>query len=144
MTKQIDEFTDVFSFLFWQLGVRETSLVGGRSRFTAEGRRHGGKITSVLPTLPQNARKDGAPAFILFLSQAQKRGPSALFSPRRHGGDWLSEFVEPTLSQNARKDGAPRSLFLSLFGSLNPEGAPSLRQAQGRLLSLGALERQGF
>jgi prolyl oligopeptidase len=30
VTKQIEEFTDVYSFLFWQLGVRETSLVVGR------------------------------------------------------------------------------------------------------------------
>ena len=30
VTKQIEEFTDVYSFLFWQLGVKETSLVGGR------------------------------------------------------------------------------------------------------------------
>lgn len=30
VTKQIEEFTDVYSFLFWQLGVKETSSVGGR------------------------------------------------------------------------------------------------------------------
>ncbi|HEY3974937.1 MAG TPA: prolyl oligopeptidase family serine peptidase [Candidatus Sulfotelmatobacter sp.] len=30
VTKQIEEYTDVYSFLFWQLGVREASLVGGR------------------------------------------------------------------------------------------------------------------
>jgi prolyl oligopeptidase len=30
VTKQIEEFTDVYSFLFWQLGVKETSSVGSR------------------------------------------------------------------------------------------------------------------
>ena len=30
VTKQIEEFTDVYSFLFWQLGVKDTSPVGGR------------------------------------------------------------------------------------------------------------------
>jgi len=30
VTKQIEEFTDVYSFLFWQLGVKEASSVGGR------------------------------------------------------------------------------------------------------------------
>jgi hypothetical protein len=35
-TKQIEEFTDVYSFLFWQLGVKETSLVGGRWSFNTE------------------------------------------------------------------------------------------------------------
>jgi prolyl oligopeptidase len=30
VTKQIEEFTDVYSFLFWQLGVKEASVVGGR------------------------------------------------------------------------------------------------------------------
>jgi prolyl oligopeptidase len=30
VTKQIEEFTDIYSFLFWQLGVKETSSVAGR------------------------------------------------------------------------------------------------------------------
>ena len=29
-TKQIEEFSDAYSFLFWQLGVKEATAIGGR------------------------------------------------------------------------------------------------------------------